>query len=208
MSIILYALCLLYILSTASMVTDVVTLVLKVSNTLSVRISFFLSVMQDPITTLSIQLQIDSESVPFQLYIIQTVASGCCDFLAQCILVRINHCRGSYYPFNSCKSSKIYRCWIVWGQNIFVVAIPLFLAIAYIGQSIYLHLISRFRYIASSYLGSDTWRNNKCRRPYIYCYLGDHIVYNKFRPIHSREYSGDRFDRVQDPQGVLGCQGC
>ena len=161
--------------------------------------------MQAPISRLSIQLQIDSESVLFRLYLIQLIASGCCDFLAQCILVRINHC--TYHPFYSPKSSKIYRCWIVWGQNIFVVAIPLFLAISYIGQSIYFHLLSRFRYIVCSYLGSGTWRNYICRRPHISCYLGGHIVYDKFRPIHSRECSGDRIDRVQNPQGVLASQG-
>ena len=161
--------------------------------------------MQAPITTLSIQLQIDSEPVLFRLFIIQMTASGCCDLLAQCILVRINHC--SYHPFYSPKSSKIYRCWIVWGQNMFVVAIPSFLAIAYIGQSIYLRLISRFQYITSSYLDGINWRNNICRRPYISCYLGDHSVYNKFCLIYGREYSGDRIDRVQDPQGVLASQG-
>ena len=31
-------------------------------------------------------------------------------------------------------SSKIYRCWIVWGQDIRIVILPAFLAIAYIGQ--------------------------------------------------------------------------
>ena len=77
----------------------------------------------------------------FHLSIVQTVASGVCDFIAQCIIVRIiNHC--TYHPFYSLKSSKIYRCWIVWGQNIRVVIIPSFLAIVYLGQSIYRHLIS------------------------------------------------------------------
>ena len=80
----------------------------------------------------------------------QSIASGCCDFLAQCILVRTNHC--NYHPFYSPKSSKIYRCWIIWGQNIRVVIIPLFLAVAYLGRSIYLHLIFRFQFIASSWL--------------------------------------------------------
>ena len=34
--------------------------------------------------------------VIFRFQIVQAVASGCCDFLAQCILVRINHC--TYHP--------------------------------------------------------------------------------------------------------------
>ena len=45
--------------------------------------------------------------------------------------------------FTYSKSSKIYRCWIVWGQDIRVVIIPSLLAIAYLGQSSYLYLISQ-----------------------------------------------------------------
>ena len=88
--------------------------------------------------TLSPQLQIDYQSMLFRIGIVQTAVFGCCDFIAQCILVRINHC--TYHPFYSPKSSKIYRCWIVCGKNVCVVIIPLILAITYIGQSIYLHL--------------------------------------------------------------------
>ena len=73
-------------------------------------------------------------AVIFPLQTLQVVSSGCCDFLAQCILVRINNC--TYHPFYLPKISKIYRCWIVWGQNIRVVLIPSFLALAYLGQSI------------------------------------------------------------------------
>ena len=35
------------------------------------------------------------------------------------------------------QTSKIYRCWIVWGKNIRVVIIPSFLAFSFLGQSIY-----------------------------------------------------------------------
>ena len=109
--------------------------------------------MQWRISTLPVQLQVDSQSIMlFRILIAQDTANGCCDFIAQCTLVRINHC--PYCPFYSPKSSKIYRCWIVWGKNIYVVIVPLFLAITYIGQSIYLHVISRFEFIASSYLAS------------------------------------------------------
>jgi hypothetical protein len=76
----------------------------------------------------------DVESFQFTTTIIQATASGCCDFLAQCILVRINYC--TYHLFYSPKSLKIYRCWIVWGQNIYVVIFPSILAIGYLGQSI------------------------------------------------------------------------
>ena len=58
----------------------------------------------------------------------------------------------TYHLFYSPKSSKIHRCWIVWGENIWVVIAPSFLAITQIGQSIDLPVISRFEFIASSYL--------------------------------------------------------
>ena len=100
----------------------------------------------------------------------------------------------TYHPLvYSHKSLKIYRCWIVWGQNIRVVIIPSFLAVAYLGQSIYLHLISRFQFVVSSYLGSAKFER----------YLAP-ADYNKFRRDHGREWTGDGLDRVQDPQGVHG----
>jgi hypothetical protein len=53
----------------------------------------------------------------------------------------------------------------VWGQNTRVMIIPSFLAIAYLGQSIYLHLISRFQFIASSYLAKvDDFHNRPTSR--------------------------------------------
>ena len=129
----------------------------------------------------------------FHLGIVQTLASGCCDFIAQCIMVRIvinSSCTYLNHPFYSLKSSKIYRCWIVWDQNIRVVIIPSLLAIAYIGQSIYLHLISSFHYISSSYLVRvrfpiqlwhiEHWRIWK----YGWCKMGRRILGNQ------RQFSG------------------
>ena len=131
---------------------------------------------------------------PLSLTCLQAVSSGCCDFLAQCILVRINHC--TYHPFYSPKSSKIYRCWIVWGQNIRVVIVPSFFTVAYLGRSIYLHLISQIQLIASSYLASAGSANFEP-------YQLSPDKYNKFRSDHSREWSGDGLDCVQDSQSVL-----
>ena len=60
---------------------------------------------------------------------------GCCDFIAQCILVRT----ANNTPFISfIYASKIHRCWIVYGQDIRVVIIPSILAFAYLGPSFYL----------------------------------------------------------------------
>ena len=39
---------------------------------------------------------------------------------------------------------KIYRCWIVWGYNIRVIIVPSFLAFAFLGPLIYLHLLIDF----------------------------------------------------------------
>ena len=126
--------------------------------------------------------------------LVQIIASGCCDFLAQCILVRINHC--TYHSFYSPKSSKIYRCWIVWSRNIRVVIIPLLSAVLYLGRSlaICLHLTSRFQFTASSYLGSA----RKCEHSRV------PVECNKFCRDHGRECPGNGLDLVQDPQGVLG----
>ena len=71
----------------------------------------------------------------FHTTIIQTIASGCCDFLAQFILVRINHfVPASVICFIDVNIQKIYRCWIVWGKDIRVAIIPSILAVAYLGQ--------------------------------------------------------------------------
>jgi hypothetical protein len=140
--ILFYALCLLYVLSTVTIVCDLADYILQVSKNSICKNIFFISVVQLRSLTLSPQLQSDSQSVLYRLLIVQTTASGLCDFIAQCIIVRINHC--TYHPFYSPNSLKIYRCWIVWGQNIHVVIIPSFFAIAYLCQSIYFHLISPF----------------------------------------------------------------
>ena len=141
-----YTLCLLYVLSTATVVSDLVVAILQVSNNPVFKNIKFLSVVQFRISTPSesLQPQIDLQSILFHVSIFQIIAIGGCDFIAQCIIVRMERC--NYHPFYLSKSSKIYRCWIVWGQNILVVIIPSFLAIAYLGQLIsgYFHLISRF----------------------------------------------------------------
>jgi hypothetical protein len=119
----------------------------------------------------SIQHHAELQSMLSRITIVQIIATGLCDFIAQCILVRIIHY--TYHPFYSPKSSKIYRCWILWGRNIRVVMIPSFLAIAYLGQSIrvYLYLISRFQFIASSSLARVARCNNIETRPIFLCFL-------------------------------------
>ena len=203
--VLFYAVCLLYILSIATFVGDLVALILQVSNNSICKNTIFLSesVVQTRAETLSPQLQTDSQPMIFRILIVQAIASGCCDFLTQCILVRINSDHCTCHPFYWPKSSKIYRCWIVWGKNIRVAIFPSILAIAYLGQLSYLYLISWFQFIASSYLARANWRNNICTRWNWDCWLGGPDGFNRSRRVHGRECPGDGLDRFQDPQGVL-----
>ena len=57
-------------------------------NTLSLQYSMV------PVDTLS-----GSRQLIYRVVIVQTVASGCCDFIAQCIMVSINHCTNMNHPF-------------------------------------------------------------------------------------------------------------
>ena len=132
-SIIFYALCVLYVLSTVNVVLDLVALIIEIvsNNLICKNIIFLNSIVQTLKNSDNPQLRV----FQFHIGIVQITVNGCCDFLAQCILVRIlNHC--AYHVFYSHKFSKIYRCWIVWGQIISVVIVPSFLAITYLGQSI------------------------------------------------------------------------
>ena len=177
-TMVFYALCLLYILSTASVVSDLLQVILVnidslgISNNSICKNIISLLAMLMHLTTLPVQLQNDLQSVLFRIVVIQQTVNGCCDFIAQCTLVRINHSSCTYHLFYSPKSSKIYHCWIVWGKNIWVMIIPSFLANAYIGQWIYLCLISQFQFsIVSSYLASSNWCNSR-RWRWVNCSLG------------------------------------
>ena len=192
--IIFCALILLFVLSTVTFIADLVKFILEkvllVSNN-SISKIFFLSVVQFHLSTTSSDSRLT-------LTIIQATASGFCDFLAQCILVRINH-----YPFYSLapKYLKIYRCWIIWGGNIRVVILPSILAITYLGQSIYyLHFNKLIQFIASSYLDRDRSLSISftSSTPILWC-MGVLSASNKFRRVHGREYPSDGLDRVQDP---------
>ena len=87
-TIIFYAICLLYVLSTATFLCDLAYLILEVSNNSICKNVIFLSVVQ----TLPLQIDSQSESMLFRLSILQITVSGCSEFIAQCIIVRINYC--------------------------------------------------------------------------------------------------------------------
>ena len=88
--------------------------------------------MQIRASTLPVQLIEDLVPMIIRVTIVEVTVNGCCDFIAQCTLVRINHCVICFMIHLNLQ--KIYRCWIVWGKNIWIVTLPLLLAITYIGQ--------------------------------------------------------------------------
>ena len=110
------------------------------------------------------------------------------------------------------KSSKIYRCWIVWGRNTRVVIVPSFLTITFLGQS---NLESIFHSlwkladlkfaISTSYLVNrfhpkvfwTAWRS----------YLEFRIGFDWYSRVYGCECSCDGFNRVQDLQGLPTSQG-
>src|SRR5277367_6441280 len=66
--------------------------------------------------------------------------NGFCDFISQTILVCTTYQVSR--SFHSSISSKVYRCWIVWGHDIRVVIIPSVLIFTFLGPSTYLHSLS------------------------------------------------------------------
>ena len=140
-NVVFYILCLLYVLCVATVVCDLLSFTFAVSNNFICKNIISSSVTQFRIVyPLSRQVQIDLQPILKRIPVAQGTVNACCDFTAQCIIVRINHSSSIYLLFYSPKTLKIYRCWIVWGKKIRVVIIPSFLAITLLGQSIYLHL--------------------------------------------------------------------
>jgi hypothetical protein len=147
---------------------------------------------------LSPQLQLNAKPMLFRLGIAQIAASSGSDFIAQSIMVRM-HKPSRFYNFSSSiliylKFSKIYRCWITWGQDIRVVIIPSFFAVVYLGQSVSqsesissFHKPNLFIFSPpSSYLSSHNRLVINFTSTSIQRYLGLPDGLNKFRLIHAR----------------------
>ena len=96
-NMVFYTLCLLYVLSTANIVMDLLNFTLAVSNNSISNI--FLSVMQlyTFLNTLPVQLQLDLNSMLFRTNIAQNVLFCCGDVIGQCILVSTNPCTSSIH---------------------------------------------------------------------------------------------------------------
>ena len=155
---IFYVLCLLYFLSTATVVGDLLGAILAIhvavsNNSIrSLKNTFFFISYAGCTITSAWSWHAENVFSPF-------VCQGRSNWLLWSHRPIYLGTHKHYHPFYPPKSPKIYRCWIMWGKNIYIVIIPSFLAITYIGQSISLHLINRFRFIPStSFLGS-------CRSP-------------------------------------------
>ena len=111
-NIVSYALCVLFILSTANAVMDLLNATLGVSNNSISKNIIFLSVMQMNLifNTLPVQLQLDLNSMLFRVVIVQTILSGCCDIISQCILVSTNHCTSIIHLTTIQRSTDVGLC--------------------------------------------------------------------------------------------------
>ena len=122
----------------------------------------------------------------------------------------VNH-HDTHQSFYLPKSSKIYRCWIVWNRNICVVIIPLIFAVTFFGQLTYLFGMANFKIsIAFSYVDSSCHISRSMgifQAELLHCsssgVAGKSSV-DMSRPILDRECYSDRLNSVQDHEGVLG----
>ena len=98
-NMVFYTLCVLYILSTAIVVVDLLYFTVGVSNNSISKNIIFLPIMQlyTLLNTLPVQLQLDLLSMIFRITIVQSVLLGCCDVIGQCIPVSTNHCTSSIH---------------------------------------------------------------------------------------------------------------
>ena len=91
-TIVFYALCLLYVLSTATIVCDFVVVILQIevsNNSICKNIKLVMQYL----------VNISQGEMIIRLGVVQAVVSGCSDFIAQCTMVRINHSQGTYLRF-------------------------------------------------------------------------------------------------------------
>ena len=148
--IIFNVLCLLYVLSTATVVCDFLSVIQVYLDVLVSNNYIYICNLRN-IVFLSVTAGCTITSA-WNWYGVNVISPSACPSHSKqllwpdCKIYLGTHkpLHLSCHPIYSHKSSKIYRCWIVWGKNIYVVIIPSFLAITFIGQSIYLHLINRF----------------------------------------------------------------
>ena len=125
--IIFYALCVLYLLSVVVLVLDVLTFVVS-----SHELFFFFEKKKNAL--------ISGAVASTQLPILHLYYSTRGIWLLRFYRPKYPSTHKLTMPIillYSSKSSKIYRCWIVWNSNIRVVIIPSILALAYLGSSIY-----------------------------------------------------------------------
>ena len=129
--VLFYALSLLYVLSTATFVCDIVNFVLSVSNNSICKIIYLF------IISCSVACRRTTIASKFNWLVSPWYIPKYSNLLFWFYLPKyLGKYKPLYLSLYSPKSSKIYRCWIVWNQKIRVVIIPIFLAFTYLGQSI------------------------------------------------------------------------
>ena len=128
---VLYALSILYILSTATAVLDMTRFVVT-------EVSEFCIYNRSKFPVYTGQV-ITSGTSPllYRLVYGSSIIDALCDFISQAILVCTKPLPSIL--ISSCTHlnfSKIYRCWVVWSYNIRIIIIPSILSLIFLGQSI------------------------------------------------------------------------
>ena len=135
-NIFLYALCILYMLSTATIALDVTRHVISVSTT-CIHHNIF-----SPYAIIWVGLPSDhtssSRSPPLlcvadNIWLMRFLFSGN-PSMHEVITISIIYVDSSQF-------SKIYRCWVIWGRKIRLIIIPSILAFVFLGQSIVYHAL-------------------------------------------------------------------
>ena len=106
-NILFYALWVLYALSAGTSIIHIITIYWR--NAVSMDVHGCLTFLQ--LIVQNVEILYLREII--RLEIIQVTVFACCDFIAQFILV--STAGNAYHLPSSCSSSKIYRCWIMWG---------------------------------------------------------------------------------------------
>ena len=130
------------------------------------------------------------QSILHHISIIQTTVNGCCDFLAQCILVRMNHCTCPFIDLNLQRSTVVGSC----GVKISASRSFLYSWQSHTWISHLILIWCRFQFIASSSLARVTWRNDICTRPNFDCCLGSTMIITSLATSMAVNALGDGLD--------------
>ena len=112
-NIVFYILSILYILCAATVVCDLLEGIFGVSNKFICKNIIFIinCAVASCLYALLLQLQIELLSIYNRIAVVQQIVNACCDFTAQCIIVRINHSFIVYFiHLNLQRSTVVGSC--------------------------------------------------------------------------------------------------